>query len=380
MISIGRKKLIIIICFIALAAIFFFNRRPKLIDVEIVRIEKGEVRATVSNTRVGTVKACRRSFLAPATGGQVEKLHVKEGDSVKKHQLLMEVWNKDLKAQVKLQEFQIKANRATAEQVCQLAGVAERIARRTFLQQKFDIVSEQVLDEKETDARAKRSSCNASRETIAVSEANLDAVQAAVERTFVFAPFDGRVAEINVELGEYVTPSPPGIPTLPAIDLLDVSCLYVSAPIDEVDAPKIRTGMSVCVSLDAFTEKRCSGTVSRIAPYVQEKEKQARTVEVEVKLTDPDDIKDLLPGYSADIEILLADKQHALKVPAEAVLENNRVLVMQADGLLVERAFKPGLANWNTVEVLSGLNAGDKVVLSVGRDGVVAGAYAREQK
>jgi HlyD family secretion protein len=154
----------------------------------------------------------------------------------------------------------------------------------------------------------------------------------------------------------------------------------VSAPIDEVDAPKIRTGMSACVSLDAFTEKRCSGKISRIAPYVQEKEKQARTVEVEIKLTDPDEIKDLLPGYSADIEILLANKQHALKVPAEAVLENNRVLVMQADGLLVERTFKPGLANWNTVEVLSGLNVGDKVVLSVGRDGVVAGAYAREQK
>lgn len=375
-----RKKLIVILCVIAIAAIYFFNRRPKPIEVEIVRLEKGEVRSTVSNTRVGTIKACRRAFLAPATGGQVAQLHVKEGDSVKHNQMLMEVWNKDLKAQVKLQEFQVKSNRATAEQVCQLAGVAERIARRTFLQQKYNIVSEQVLDENETDARAKRASCNASRENIAVSEANLEAVQAAVERTLVLAPFDGRVAEINVELGEYVTPSPPGIPTLPAIDLLDVSCLYVSAPIDEVDAPKIRTGMSACVSLDAFTEKRCSGKISRIAPYVQEKEKQARTVEVEIKLTDPDEIKDLLPGYSADIEILLASKQHALKVPAEAVLENNRVLVMQADGLLVERTFKPGLANWNTVEVLSGLNVGDKVVLSVGRDGVVAGAYAREQK
>ena len=376
----GSKKLIVILCVIVIAAIFFFNRQPKLIDVEIVHLEKGEVRATVSNTRVGTVKACRRSFLAPATGGQVAKLHVREGDSVKQNQLLMEVWNKDLKAQVKLQEFQVRANQATAEQVCQLAAVAEREARRASLQQKYAIVSDEVLDTKETDARAKRASCNASRESIAVSEAHLDAVQAAVERTFVFAPFDGRVAEINVEIGEYVTPSPPGIPTLPAIDLLDVSCLYVSAPIDEVDAPKIRTGMSACVSLDAFAEKRCSGMVTRIAPYVLEKEKQARTVEVEVKLTDPNDIKDLLPGYSADIEILLASKQQALKVPAEAVMENNRVLLMQADGLLEERRFKPGLANWNTVEVLSGLNVGDKVVLSVGRDGVVAGAYAREQK
>ena len=376
----GSKKIIVILSFIVIAAIIFFNKRPKLIDVEIVRIEKGEVRQTVSNTRVGTVKACRRAFLAPATGGQVAKLHVREGDSVKQNQLLMEVWNKDLKAQVKLQEFQIKANQATAEQVCQLAAVAEREAQRMSLQQKYHIVSEEALDSKETGSRAQRASCHASREAVAVSQANLDAVQAAVDRTFVFAPFDGRVAEINVELGEYVTPSPPGIQTLPAIDLLDVSCLYVSAPIDEVDAPQIRTGMSACVSLDAFTEKRCSGTVSRIAPYVLEKEKQARTVEVEVKLTDPNDIKDLLPGYSADIEILLAARQQALKVPAEAVLENNRVLLMQADGLLVERTFQPGLSNWNTVEVLSGLNVGDKVVLSVGRDGVVAGAYAREQK
>lgn len=376
----GNKKLILILCLTAIAAIYFFTKQPSFVDVEIVRIEKGEVRATVSNTRVGTVKACRRAFLAPATGGQVAKLHVREGDSVKQNQLLLEVWNKDLKAQVKLQAFQVEANQATAEQACQLAAVAGREARRTTLLQKQHIVSEEQLDAKKTEAIAKQAACSASRKTVAVSEANRDAAQAAVERTFIFSPFDGRVAEINVELGEYVTPSPPGIPTLPAIDLLDVSCLYVSAPIDEVDAPQIKTGMTACVTLDAFTEKRCSGTVTRIAPYVLEKEKQARTVEVEVKLTDPNDIKDLLPGYSADIEILLATKQQALKVPAEAVLENNRVLLMQTDGLLVERTFKPGLANWNTVEVLSGLNVGDKVVLSVGRDGVVAGAYAREQK
>ncbi|MDD5460880.1 MAG: efflux RND transporter periplasmic adaptor subunit [Methylococcales bacterium] len=376
----GSKKLIVILCLTAVAVIFFLSKEPKFIDVEVVRIEKGEVTETVSNTRVGTVKACRRAYVAPAAGGQVEKLHVREGDGVRQNQLLMEVWNKDMKAQVKLQEFQVKANQATAEQVCQLAAVAERDARRAYLQKKYDIVSEEALDAKATDAKAKRASCKASRKTVAVSEANLDAARVAVERTLVLAPFDGRVAEINVELGEYVTPSPPGIATLPAIDLLDVSCLYVSAPIDEVDAPRIRTGMSACVSLDAFTEKRCSGTVSRIAPYVQEKEKQARTVEVEVKLTDPNDIKDLLPGYSADIEVLIAGKQNALKVPAEAVLENNRVLLMQNDGLLIERIFTPGLANWNTVEVLSGLNADDKVVLSVGQEGVVAGAYARERK
>jgi len=376
----NKKIATLIIAITAIVAVYYVMRRPKPVLVEIYTVEKGEVKATVSNTRVGTVKACRRSFLAPATGGQVAALLVKEGDSVKQHQLLLEVWNKDLKAQLKLQEAQIKANQASAEQACVLAGGAEREADRMSRLQKYNhVVSEEQVDIKVTEAAAKRALCNASRETVAVSQANLDVVRASVERTLVQAPFDGTVAEINVELGEFVTPSPPGIPTLPAIDLLDVSCLYVSAPIDEVDAPQIRTGMTACVSLDAFKEKRCSGTVSRIAPYVQEKEKQARTVEVEVKLTDPRDLKELLPGYSADIEVLLASKPQALRVPAEAVLENNQVLLMHSDGLLEQRAFKPGLSNWNTVEVLEGLNAGDKVVLSVGREGVVAGAYARAQ-
>jgi len=378
---ISNKKLIIAASFAAIIALYFFSKRPELVDVEVVRIEKGEVKATVSNTRVGTVKACRRAFLAPATGGQVAKLHVSEGDKVKQNQLLMEVWNDDLKAQIKLQSAQVRANQASAEQTCQLGAGAEREAKRVEQLQKYNhIVSEEQVDSKQTGARAKHAACHASLEAIAVSQANREVAEAAVRRTLVLAPFDGTVAEINAELGEFVTPSPPGIPTLPAIDLLDVSCLYVSAPIDEVDAPQIKTGMNACVSLDAFSGRRCSGKVSRIAPYVLEKEKQARTVEVEVKLTDPAEIRDLLPGYSADIEVLLSSKVQALKVPAEAVLENNRVLLVNADNVLEERTFKPGLANWNTVEVSSGLNEGDLVVLSIGKDGVTAGAHVRVRR
>ncbi|NOT12582.1 MAG: efflux RND transporter periplasmic adaptor subunit [Methylococcaceae bacterium] len=375
---IGTKKTLIFSGLAAVTAIYLWNKQPKLVDVDIVRIDKGEVKATVSNTRVGTVKACRRAYLAPAAGGQVAKLHIKEGDKVKQHQLLMEVWNDDLKAQVKLQDAQIRANQASAERACQLGAGADREAKRfTKLEKLNHIVSEEQVDSKKTNARVELAACRAAREATAVSQANLEVSEAAVQRTLVYAPFDGTVAEINVELGEFVTPSPPGIPTLPAIDLLDVSCLYVSAPIDEVDAPKIKTGMGACISLDAFADKRCSGKVTRIAPYVLEKEKQARTVEVEVTVTDPAEIEDLLPGYSADIEVLLSSKQQALKVPAEAVMENNRVLLVNSEDVLEERAFQPGLANWNSVEVLSGLNEGDQVVLSIGKDGVAAGAHVR---
>lgn len=376
-----KRYLFITLIAAALAAAYFYKKQPKPLEVDIYTVAKGEVKATVSNTRVGTIKACRRAFLAPATGGQVVKLHVKEGDQVKQGQVLLEVWSNDLKNQVQLNAAQILANRANAEQACQLSANATREAERfKKLYQQDHFVSEEAVDNKVSTAKARQAACQAARESIKVSEHSLDTAQAVMERTRVIAPFAGTIAEINAELGEYVTPSPPGIPTQPAIDLIDVSCLFVSAPIDEVDAPQIKTGMTACVSLDAFPEKRCSGTVARIAPYVLEKEKQARTVDVEVKLTDPQDLKALLPGYSADIEILLASKPQALRIPAESIMERNRVLLVNPNGLLEERSFQPGLSNWNNVEVISGLVAGDKIVKPLGQEGVVAGAYVRARQ
>lgn len=372
------KSLLVATLFIVVTALFFYSRRPQPVEVEAYTLAEGEVRATVANTRVGTVKACRRAYLAPATGGQVAELRVKEGDKVKQGQVLLEVWNQDLKAQVALQKAQINASRASAEQACQLAGGAEReAARMTELQKHKNVVSVEQVDKSVTGGKSQRAGCKAALQAIEVAEAQLGVAEAAVQRTLVKAPFDGTVAEVNAELGEFVTPSPPGIPTLPPIDLLDVSCLTFSAPIDEVDAASIKTGMSACVSLDAFPDKRCSGIVTRVAPYVLEKEKQARTVEVEVTLRDPKDLAELLPGYSADIEVLLNQKEHTLRLPAEAILENHRVLLIDADNVLHEQSFQPGLSNWSFTEVLSGLKAGDQVVTSVGKEGVAAGATVR---
>lgn len=359
-------------------ALVFYLRRPEPIEVSVYRLSEGEVVSTVANTRVGTVKACRRAYLAPATGGQVAALYVTESDKVKKGQVLLEVWNQDLKAQVELRKVQIKAQQASAEQACQLASGAEReAARLTKLQQNKQIVSVEQVDKSVTNSYALRAACRAAMLAVDVAKSELEVAEAAVRKTLILAPFDGSVAEVNAELGEFVTPSPPGIPTLPPIDLLDVSCLTVSAPIDEVDAAAIRNGMSACVSLDAFADKRCSGVVTRIAPYVLEKEKQARTVEVEVTLKDPKDLAELLPGYSADIEILLAKKDRVLRLPAEAILENNKVLWVDANNVLHEKSFVPGLSNWSYTEVLSGLKAGDRVVLSIGKEGVVDGATVR---
>jgi HlyD family secretion protein len=370
------RRGVLILPLIAAAGVasFWYFSRPKSIPVILRKVERARVEASVANTRVGTVKACRRSRIAPAVGGQVAKLNVKEGERVKGGQVLLEIWNKDLTAALNLAGSEANAARARADEACVLAEVAQREAERQVRLKKMNLVAEEQVDRAVTEAKARTAVCQSARADIQSSEARVVEARAAKERTVLRAPFDGVVAEVNAELGEYITPSPPGIPTSPAVDLIDDRCLYVTAPIDEVDAPAIRVGMKAFVTLDAFPERRFPAHVRRIAPYVLDREKQARTVEVEVELERSRDLSGLLEGYSADVEVVLDAKEDVLRVPTAAVLDGSRLLVYrEGEGRLAERTFERGLSNWEFTEIVSGVAEGERVVVSVGREGIEVG-------
>ena len=373
-----RIKMLVTVTLIIIfiVALFLWLGRSKPIAVAVRAVDQGMVQDTVSNTRAGTIKACRRAGISPSIGGQIASLPVKEGDLVEADQVLMALWNDDQLAQLKLATSEARAAEATAKQACIKAAVAKKEAHRQEQLQLKRLTSEEAVDKADGEARAQQAACSAALASFEVSKARIDVVRAALDRTQLSAPFAGIVAEVNGEVGEFVTPSPVGIPTPPAVDLMDISCLFVSAPIDEVDAPRIRVGMPANISLDAMAKRVFSGQVRRIAPYVLEMEKQARTVDVEVDFLCQDDCLEMLPGYSADIEVILKQSEKSLRIPSEAVLEGNRVLVFTKDGLLEEREIQVGLSNWAWTEVLEGLQAGEEVVVSVEREGVEDGAEA----
>ena len=143
---------------------------------------------------------------------------------------------------------------------------------------------------------------------------------------------------------------------------------------DEVDAPKITAGQVVRISFDALPRQSFPGKVRRVAPYVSAVEKQARTVDIEATLDVDKAPPRLLVGYSADVEVVLAVRDKVVRVPTSALQEGGKVLLAGADGTLQERQVKAGLANWEFTEVLDGLAAGDRVVTSLERVGVKAGA------
>jgi HlyD family secretion protein len=374
-------RLLIVLAVVAGAlvstAVWLGRHQPAHVTVRT--IDRGRVQSSVANTRAGTITANLRAKLAPPMGGQVARLCVKEGDHVTKDQVLLELWNEDLKAQHEVAKAEAERALAMAQEAQLRAEWADRDAKRQEELLLKDIYADQAVDKARSDARASQASWRAAIAFAEVQKHQVAVIEAQLQRTRLLAPFSGIVAEVNGEVGEFVTPSPVGIPTPPAIDLIDDGIPYVTAPIDEVDAAKVRVGQDVRITIDAFGKRPFAGRVRRIAPYVLDHEKQARTVDVDVDFVDLPKEAQMLPGYSADVEIVLAVQEDAVRVPTEALREGSKVFVVGADGVLAERTLELGIANWQFAEAKNGVAPGERVVVTFDRDGVVAGALVEVQ-
>lgn len=372
----GKVRLVIglALAAVAVVALVLWLGRPKPIVVETVAASRGPVLETVTNTRAGTVKACERARMAPPSAGQIAQLPVKKGDRVAKGQVLLELWNEDLRANLELATRDARASQAKREQSCIDAATARRESERQARLVQDKLVSVEQADRAAGQADSAAAACRAASEAARVSQARIDAANAALERTRLRAPFAGIVAEINGEIGEFITPSPVGIPTPPAVDLVDASCIYITAPIDEVDAPRVKEGMQARVSLDAFNDRHFKAHVRRVAPYVLDTEKQARTVEVEAEIDEPEHAA-LLPGYSADVEIIIAERPDVLRIPTRALVEGGKVYVLEG-GRARLKPVEAGLGNWEFTEIRKGLEPGSRIVLTIDREGLRDGVPA----
>lgn len=350
--------------------------RPAVVPVTVYTVERGHVEQTVTNSKAGTVRSRRRASLSPELGGRVEVLAVRKGDRVKAGQVLMRLADAEHRAQVTLQERALDAAAAAEREACQAADLAAREAERMRRLVEDGIGSPQALDQLETARAGRVAACDAARARVRQADAALALARVTLARTVVRAPFDAVVADVSTEVGEWITPSPPGLPIPPVIDLIATGEIYVSAPLDEVDAGRIRTGLPVRVTLDALPGRVFRGRIARVASYVDDRAEQNRTIEIEVDLDDPAAARSLVPGMSADVEIILDVREPVLRIPTYALLQGDHVLVVRGDA--IERApVRIGLRNWDFVEIADGLSAGDRVVVSLDRPEVREGARVR---
>ena len=232
---------------------------------------RGRVEESVTNSKAGTVKSRRRAELSPEVGGRVRGAPGEKGRACAPGR----------RPHAHRRRRLPRAGRPPGERA---RGGARRpargvpdggAARPRARAQPGALAREARLGRSgSTSCRAgatrRRRPARRPGRGSARREAALAAARVNLEKTVLRAPFDGVVAEVTTEVGEWITPSPPGLPIPPVLVLLDAGAIYVSAPMDEVDVGKVRAGQPVRVTFDAFPGRSFAGRVTRVAPYVQD--------------------------------------------------------------------------------------------------------------
>jgi RND family efflux transporter MFP subunit len=202
---------------------------------------------------------------------------------------------------------------------------------------------------------------------IAQAELNVQQAQTALDRMAIIAPFDGYITAINVEIGAIAAPS------LPAIEITDISPLRLDVQVDEIDIRRVREGMSAQVRLDALREIEFAAELERIA-LIGTNEDGIVTYDVGVRLGELDDAR-VRVGMTAEAGVVVDSRQAVLIVPNLYIRldrQQNRAYVnlLRANGILEEVEVTLGLQGEESSEVLTGLREGDIVTVDLSGDAI----------
>ena len=373
----------------ALATIPLFTRQSPL-KIRIATVERGSIRSLISTN--GKVEPIQNFEAHSPIATTVKRLLVKEGDHVRKGQLLLQLDDGDLRSQAARAQAQIKAAQAeesdltgggTHEEILTLdsqlikARGAQNNAQRNLdalrrLQQQGAASAGEVQQAEEALQRAQADSTlleqkqknryskpEAARVQAqgAEAQAALEAAEDALSKSSVRAPFDGIVYTLPVKQGAYVQTG----------DLLlqegDLSKMLVRSFVDEPEIGRLAIGQKIEVTWDALPGRIWTGTVSTMPSTV--KLRGARNVGEVTCTVDNNDLR-LLPNVNVGVTVITAEHSSALTLLREAVrMDDTKPYVYQlVNGELKRRDVEVSLQNLTQVEITAGLPEHAQVALS----------------
>ncbi|MEM1229153.1 MAG: efflux RND transporter periplasmic adaptor subunit [Pseudomonadota bacterium] len=295
----------------------------------------------------GSVTAERAAALSPATSGLVVELLVDAGARVAKGDVLLRLDSELARYQLQRDEAdERRARQAVADAKRRLLELRELARRQTVAQTTVrDLESEVVEDEAD----------------LARAEAIARLSRATLARHELLAPFAGVVGQRLTDLGEWITPGGA------VLELVSLEDLYIDMQVAESFLGDIKIGMPMTLTLPGREGR--SGIDATVATIVPVTDPTARTFLLRARAKATDAV--MLPGMSANASLSLATGNTRVTVPRDAVLRysDGRTVVWiaeQTDGLerARERRVETGLSFEGQVEILSGIDAGDRVVVA----------------
>jgi membrane fusion protein, multidrug efflux system len=308
-----------------------FVQPPECVSSAVVREEKWQGALTA----IGSVTAFQGVTVTPEIRGIIREIAFESGAVVAKGDLLVRL---DISAE----EAQLRALEAQ-EELARLNVVRERSLRSQ------NMVSQAELDAAEA--------------TLKQAQGTGDATRATIEKKTIRAPFAGRLGIRLVNLGQYLDTGKP------IVSLQSLAPVYAEFSLPQQELVRLKTGMNVRVTTDAYPDRRFDGTLTAINPDLDQ---ATRSVKLQATFANPEQL--LRPGMFARVEVLLPEDHPVLVIPATAVLSapyGDSVYVIEPKagkddaktGLVVRQQFvRTGRARGDFVSVESGVKAGERIV------------------
>lgn len=274
----------------------------------------------------GSLAAYEEVELHPEVSGRVTNVYFKEGSNVGQGSLLLKIYDGDLQAQLQKLQVQLKTAHQTAERYAALLKI------NGVSQQEYEL------------------------NVLAVNniKADINIVRTSISKTFLRAPFSGKLGITAITTGAYVTPQ-----TLIA-SLRKVSQLKLDFTIPELYSAKIKKGMLVKFTVEG-SDKIYPAIIAATENIIAEENRSLRIIATVVK---PD--AQLIAGAFAKIKVSLGENNAAVMIPTQAVIPEarNKKVIAVRNGIASMEIVTLGTRDSAMVEITSGLKAGDTVLIS----------------
>ncbi len=389
-----------------------------------VIVEKASLRTIIEVvSATGKIQPEAELKITSDVSGEITELSVKEGDQVKKGQLLCRI-RPDMyesamdrvDASVKSSVANLKTTQAQLEQAQANLANAKASFERTKKLLDQNVISQQEYDAAKAQYESARANVQAIEESINAgsyaikgSEASLKEARSNLDKTFIYAPVDGTVSKLNVEKGERVS-GVTGLQGTEILRLANLNEMEVSIEVNENDIVKVHRNDTAIIEVDAYMDKKFKGIVTEIANSANTNGisvDQVTNFIVKVRLlrhsyaslVNENNPVPFRPGMSAAVDIQTRRVSRVIAVPIQAVTTRNKdslatsnsdefgppelkvkndleekekkasteeelkeLVFIIKDGKAIQKIVKTGIQDNDYIEILSGLNTGDEVI------------------
>ncbi|BAE85615.1 hypothetical protein DSY3826 [Desulfitobacterium hafniense Y51] len=374
-----RKKLIVV--FILLVGVLIasqvLSRQAGLIPVSAAEVVQDDFEQNVFAS--GKLEVKDLAEFKADTKTTVQEIPVKAGDKVSKGQIILVMDTSSLSAEASQKDLECKELRAkiiNSESNIRLFQQAYDTAQKDYNNTKV-LMESGAASLKELE-QAGQKVTEAQENLVVEQEANLPLLKAQLEQAEVLyqkaqeklqkatihSPYDGTVLNLAVKAGQEVENG-----TLLA-QIGNPAQLLIETGINEVDAALLKVGDQVEITNSALLKEPLLGSIETIAPTAEVvATSQGEQTQVKIRISVPatEGESPLKPGFNVNLKVILQQKEQALLVPLEAVIEGEGqklVYVVGQDGIVSEKEVQTGLSNELFMEIVAGLQVGEKVILN----------------